>query len=110
MSASSCPIPLFPGRYVQQCHHKVTLLPGSSSNTVTSYPSGYTENYFYNGLTENELGTGFGTGQTFMQCTGLPHQTKVFDAAGILVSDNPVRLHQRYEQSNTLQCLTQGLH
>jgi hypothetical protein len=74
----------------------VTVVPGSS--TASSKPYGYTENYFFN---TRYPGTAYpfdSDGGTYINdptynynlLTGQQYRTKVFDAAGTLVSDTQV--------------------
>lgn len=65
-------------------YNEVTLIPGSA--TASSKPYGYTKSYFYNGLTSAELGISYMP--VNLQWTGMPYETKTFDAANTLVASS----------------------
>jgi hypothetical protein len=76
--------------------NKATSVPGSS--TTATKPYGYSETYFFNTLSETELGDTFpdespslgitAAKNNYKLATGTPYRTRVYNSSGTLVSES----------------------
>jgi len=83
-----------PGLNIAQ-YNKVTTIPGSS--TISPTPYGYKETYFFNGISDQELGDVFPSGNSlnsassgYKLLTGQVYRTKGYDLNGNKVSESDI--------------------